>query len=168
MRTPRHRRSVEAEELSRVTEHPLAPLSLASINDIPEEIHRDGRRRVTIRSGEDGYGNLEAASPFGLESPVGPEPPKFVANYTIRGFLDDIYVSPVVKIAHCGLSSGEARFSPRRRRNVSTPSPRWCGKSCNPWPAERGSSRGHGRAAAHPVDIDWLATKRTTFEACPP
>jgi hypothetical protein len=105
MRKPRHRRSVEAEELSRATEHPLASLSLASINDIPEEIHRDGRRRVTIRSGEDGYGNLEAPSPFCLERPVGLEPPKFLASYTIRGFLDDIYVPPVVKIAHCGLSS---------------------------------------------------------------
>src|ERR1019366_8111810 len=32
------------------TEHPLASLSLVSINDIPEEIHGNGRRRAMIHS----------------------------------------------------------------------------------------------------------------------
>ena len=55
-------------------------------------------RRLCLRQD----GDLVFPSYFGLERPVGPVPPKFFASYAIRGFLDDIYASLVVKLAHCG------------------------------------------------------------------
>jgi small GTP-binding protein len=47
-------------------------------------------------------GELIFPSYFGLERPTGPVPLKFFASYTIGGFLDDIYASLVVRLAHCG------------------------------------------------------------------
>ena len=47
-------------------------------------------------------GDLVFPSYCGLERPTGPMPPKFFVSYTIRGFLDDIYATLVVKLAHCG------------------------------------------------------------------
>jgi small GTP-binding protein len=55
-------------------------------------------RRLCLRQN----GDLVFPSYFGLERPVGPVPPKFFVSYTIRGFLDDIYATLVVKLAHCG------------------------------------------------------------------
>lgn len=55
-------------------------------------------RRLCLRQN----GDLVFPSHFGLERPVGPVPPKFFVSYTIRGFLDDIYATLVVKLAHCG------------------------------------------------------------------
>jgi small GTP-binding protein len=55
-------------------------------------------RRLCLRQG----GDLVFPSHCGLERPVGPVPPKFFASYTVRGFLDDIYATLVVKLAHCG------------------------------------------------------------------
>ena len=55
-------------------------------------------RRLCLRQD----GDLVFPSYFGLERPVGPVPPKFFASYTIRGFLDDLYASLVVRLAHCG------------------------------------------------------------------
>jgi small GTP-binding protein len=55
-------------------------------------------RRLCLRQD----GDLVFPSHFGLERPVGPVPPKFFVSYTIRGFLDDIYATLVVKLAHCG------------------------------------------------------------------
>jgi len=47
-------------------------------------------------------GDLVFPSHCGLERPVGPVPPKYFASYAMRGFLDDIYATLVVKLAHCG------------------------------------------------------------------
>jgi len=55
-------------------------------------------RRLCLRQN----GDLVFPSHCGLERPVGPLPPKFFASYTIRGFLDDIYATLVVKLAHSG------------------------------------------------------------------
>lgn len=55
-------------------------------------------RRLCLRQN----GDLVFPSYCGLERPVGPVPPKFFVSYTIRGFLDDIYTTLVVKLAHCG------------------------------------------------------------------
>jgi small GTP-binding protein len=55
-------------------------------------------RRLCLRQN----GDLVFPSHCGLERPVGPVPPKFFVSYTIRGFLDDIYATLVVKLAHCG------------------------------------------------------------------
>lgn len=55
-------------------------------------------RRLCLRQG----GDLVFPSHCGLERPIGPVPPKFFVSYTIRGFLDDIYATLVVKLAHCG------------------------------------------------------------------
>ncbi|MFI5364283.1 MAG: DUF4365 domain-containing protein [Candidatus Binatia bacterium] len=55
-------------------------------------------RRLCLRQG----GDLVFPSHCGLERPVGPVPPKYFASYTVRGFLDDIYATLVVKLAHCG------------------------------------------------------------------
>ena len=55
-------------------------------------------RRLCLRQG----GDLVFPSHCGLERPVGPVPPKFFVSYTVRGFLDDIYATLVVKLAHCG------------------------------------------------------------------
>ena len=55
-------------------------------------------RRLCLR--QNGY--LVFPSYCGLERPLGPMPLKFFASYMIRGFLDDIYASLVVKLAHCG------------------------------------------------------------------
>lgn len=55
-------------------------------------------RRLCLRQD----GDLVFPSYCGLERPVGPVPPKFFASYAIRGFLDDIYATLVVKLAHCG------------------------------------------------------------------
>ncbi|HEV3036260.1 MAG TPA: TIR domain-containing protein [Candidatus Angelobacter sp.] len=54
-------------------------------------------RRLCLREG----GDLVFPSYCGLERPVGPAPPPFFVSYTIRGFLDDIYATLVVKLAHC-------------------------------------------------------------------
>ncbi|MCB9913475.1 MAG: GTP-binding protein, partial [Planctomycetes bacterium] len=55
-------------------------------------------RRLCLRQD----GDLVFPSHCGMERPVGPVPSKFFASYAIRGFLDDIYASLVVKLAHCG------------------------------------------------------------------
>ncbi len=55
-------------------------------------------RRLCLRQN----GDLVFPSYCGLERPVGPVPPKFFVSYTMRGFLDDIYSTLVVKLAHCG------------------------------------------------------------------
>ena len=55
-------------------------------------------RGLCLRQG----GDLIFPSYFGLERPTGPVPPKFFASYTIGGFLDDVYASLVVNLAHCG------------------------------------------------------------------
>jgi DNA-directed RNA polymerase subunit RPC12/RpoP len=55
-------------------------------------------RRLCLRQN----GDLVFPSHCGLERPVGPVPPKFFVSYTIRGYLDDIYATLVVKLAHCG------------------------------------------------------------------
>lgn len=55
-------------------------------------------RRLCLRQN----GDLVFPSHCGLERPTGPVPPKFFVSYMIRGFLDDIYASLVVKLAHCG------------------------------------------------------------------
>jgi small GTP-binding protein len=55
-------------------------------------------RRLCLRQN----GDLVFPSHCGLERPVGPVPQKFFVSYTIRGFLDDIYATLVVKLAHCG------------------------------------------------------------------
>lgn len=55
-------------------------------------------RRLCLRQN----GDLVFPSHCGLERPVGPMPPHFFVSYTISGFLDDIYATLVVKLAHCG------------------------------------------------------------------
>ena len=55
-------------------------------------------RNLCLRQG----GELVFPSYCGRERPVGPSPLKFFASYLISGFLDDIYTSLVVKLAHCG------------------------------------------------------------------
>jgi small GTP-binding protein len=55
-------------------------------------------RRLCLRQN----GDLVFPSHCGLERPVGPALLKFFVSYTIRGFLDDIYATLVVKLAHCG------------------------------------------------------------------
>jgi DNA-directed RNA polymerase subunit RPC12/RpoP len=55
-------------------------------------------RRLCLRQN----GDLVFPSYCGQERPVGPFPSKFFVSYTIRGFLDDIYATLVVKLAHCG------------------------------------------------------------------
>jgi small GTP-binding protein len=55
-------------------------------------------RRLCLRQN----GDLVFPSHCGLERPVGPVPPKFFVSYTINGYLDDIYATLVVKLAHCG------------------------------------------------------------------
>jgi hypothetical protein len=55
-------------------------------------------RRLCLREG----GDLVFPSYSGLERPIGPVPPMFFVSYTIRGFLDDLYATLVVKLAHCG------------------------------------------------------------------
>jgi small GTP-binding protein len=56
-------------------------------------------RRLCLRQN----GDLVFPSHCGLERPMGPVPPKFFVSYTISGFLDDIYATLVVKLAHCGV-----------------------------------------------------------------
>ena len=55
-------------------------------------------RRLCLRQN----GDLVFPSHCGLERPVGPVPQKFFVSYTVSGFLDDIYSTLVVKLAHCG------------------------------------------------------------------
>jgi small GTP-binding protein len=55
-------------------------------------------RRLCLRQN----GDLVFPSYCGLERPMGPIPLRFFVSYTIRGFLDDIYSTLVVKLAHCG------------------------------------------------------------------
>jgi small GTP-binding protein len=55
-------------------------------------------RRLCLRQN----GDLVFPSYCGLERPIGPVPAKSFVSYTIRGFLDDIYATLVVKLAHCG------------------------------------------------------------------
>ena len=55
-------------------------------------------RRLCLRQN----GDLVFPSYCGLERPLGPVPQKFFVSYKIRGFLDDIYATLVVKLAHCG------------------------------------------------------------------
>jgi small GTP-binding protein len=47
-------------------------------------------------------GDLVFPSYCGRERPVGPFPPQYFVSYTLDGFLDDIYATLVVKLAHCG------------------------------------------------------------------
>jgi small GTP-binding protein len=55
-------------------------------------------RRLCLRQN----GDLVFPSHCGKERPIGPTPPHFFVSYTINGFLDDIYATLVVKLAHCG------------------------------------------------------------------
>jgi hypothetical protein len=47
-------------------------------------------------------GDLVFPSYCGRERPLGPVPPQYFVSYTIGGFLDDIYATLIVKLAHCG------------------------------------------------------------------
>ncbi len=47
-------------------------------------------------------GNLVFPSYCGVEKPTGPMPSKYFVSYIFGGFLDDIYATLVVKLAHCG------------------------------------------------------------------
>ena len=47
-------------------------------------------------------GDLVFPSYCGRERSIGPVPPQYFVSYTINGFLDDIYATLVVKLAHCG------------------------------------------------------------------
>ena len=55
-------------------------------------------RRLCLRQG----GDLVFPSYCGRERPEGPVPPQCFVSYTIHGFLDDIYATLVVCLAHCG------------------------------------------------------------------
>jgi small GTP-binding protein len=55
-------------------------------------------RRLCLRQN----GDLVFPSHCGVERPVGPMPPHFFVSYTMNGFLDDIYATLIVKLAHCG------------------------------------------------------------------
>ena len=46
-------------------------------------------------------GQLVFPSYYGLEQPIGPTPPKYFISYTFDGFLDDVYATLVVRLAHC-------------------------------------------------------------------
>jgi len=56
-------------------------------------------RRLCLRQG----GDLVFPSYFGLERPDRPDSPRYFVSYTIKGFLDDIYATLVVRLAHCGI-----------------------------------------------------------------
>jgi len=55
-------------------------------------------RRLCFQQG----GDLVFPAYCGVERPQGPEVPHYFVSYTIDGFLDDIYSTLVVKLAHCG------------------------------------------------------------------
>jgi RNase P subunit RPR2 len=55
-------------------------------------------RRLCLRQG----GDLVFPSYCGRERPEGPVPLQYFVSYTIHGFLDDIYATLVVCLAHCG------------------------------------------------------------------
>ena len=84
------------EEGKDVVEKRLGPAEEKVVLQAMEQMLLD--RRLCLRQN----GDLVFPSHFGLERPVGPVPPKFFVSYTIRGFLDDIYATLVVKLAHCG------------------------------------------------------------------
>ena len=55
-------------------------------------------RRLCLRQD----GDLVFPSYCGLERPQAPNEADFFVSYTLDGFLDDIYATLVVKLAHCG------------------------------------------------------------------
>src|SRR5580658_11019723 len=66
------------------------------------------------------------------------KPPTIVESY-------HSIVLDILLMRRCQLRWMEAGSSAQWVGTVSVPSPRSCGKSCKPWPAEPNSSRGHGR-----------------------
>jgi small GTP-binding protein len=55
-------------------------------------------RRLCLRQ----EGDLVFPSYCGRERPQGPVQPQYFVSYTMNGFLDDIYATLVVRLAHCG------------------------------------------------------------------